>query len=91
MGMDIATYRARIGLFGRRKSSVTLNCESVSKEGITKLWLLGLIIASLPIVNRVEKIVTQYLNQEVHFICTLKSHIYHPAPTYDISVNSNDI
>ena len=51
--MDIATYRARISLFGRRKSNVT-NCESVSKVGITKVWFIRLIIASLLIVGGVE-------------------------------------
>jgi hypothetical protein len=54
VGVDIATYRDRIGLFGRRKSSVTSSGESVSKVGITKMWFMGLIIASLLIVGGVE-------------------------------------
>jgi hypothetical protein len=54
MGVDIATYRARIGLYGRRKGNVTLNCESVNKVSITSMWFLGLIIASLLIMGGVE-------------------------------------
>jgi hypothetical protein len=50
MAVDIVIYRARAGLFGRRKD----NSECVGKAGITNMWFLGLIIATLLIVGGVE-------------------------------------
>jgi hypothetical protein len=54
MGVDIVILRARIGLFGRRKNNVTLNSKCVGKAGITNMWFLRLIIATLLIVGGVE-------------------------------------
>jgi hypothetical protein len=54
MGIDIATYRARIGGFGLRKKMDRGVQVKGQESSLTKTWFFGLVIAVLLVISGVE-------------------------------------